>query len=472
MKSIRAKIITSYIMITIFSIIVAGGVFNTAFKSYLERISLKNLEQDLITLTNLYRADIVERLKNDPELLNTPLEILTHELRKINRFGMESAGGVVIKDLKGKLRAYAFKKDDNVMIQKYLNDMKFSNEIERFKISHQNSTYLMISRPIKSVSLKSNDSGNVARVWLVMYLSINEINSVQKSILVIFLFAFLISIVIIIPYGIYSANRISKPVVRLNRRASLFVERDFDTKIKITTGDEIEKLANTMNHIADELKSYDIAQKKFIQNASHELKTPLMSIQGYAEGIKDGVFEDENKALDIIISESQRLKKLVEDIIYLSKLETMEEIYRFEPCSINDALYEGISRVESLAYKNNIKILPLLAKDTVLRLDKDKFIQAIINILGNCLRYAHSEITVTSSKNEDCIKIVIIDDGEGFDEKELNNVFKRFYKGKQGNTGLGMSITKVIIEKLGGSITVANSDNGGATFTICMNYKN
>lgn len=110
----------------------------------------------------------------------------------------------------------------------------------------------------------------------------------------------------------------------------------------------------------------------------------------------------------------------------------------------------------------------MLYKDINLKVDKDKFTQALINVLGNCMRYASSEINITTSNDFHKFIIKIADDGDGFDINEITNVFERFYKGKKGNTGLGLAITRVIIEKHNGTIEALNGKTGGAEFNITL----
>jgi signal transduction histidine kinase len=223
-----------------------------------------------------------------------------------------------------------------------------------------------------------------------------------------------------------------------------------------------------MNEVADDLRNYDISQKNFIQNASHELKTPLMSIQGYAEGIKDEVFQDKEKALDVIIEESQRLRTLVEEIIYLSKIESSGQPIRLEKKRLNEVIDRSVEKISGIMVGNTIKIEKRYFSDNWLLIDEDKMTRAFINILGNCLRYSESVITIEVSDSPESCKIKIKDDGPGFDINEEDKIFERFYKGKKGNTGLGLAITKAIIEKHSGRIIAYNCDSKGACFEITL----
>lgn len=120
--------------------------------------------------------------------------------------------------------------------------------------------------------------------------------------------------------------------------------------------DEIGQLAETMHSMAQKLSAYDNTMKTFMQNASHELRTPLMSIQGYAEGIKYGVVKDQDKAVDIVIEESKRLSQLVEDLLYLSKLDAFQEKMNFEKISAEDMIRSIIEKHDgSIIAENGIK---------------------------------------------------------------------------------------------------------------------
>lgn len=220
--------------------------------------------------------------------------------------------------------------------------------------------------------------------------------------------------------------------------------------------------------MSEKLETYDKAQKTFLQNASHEFRTPLMSIQSYAEGIKYNVM-DSNTAADIIIDESKRLTHLVEELLYLSRLDTIEENYHFDKVDLNELINTCIERMNGIALKDNITIEANIAECGIkLYADEEKLFRAITNIITNCLRYAESKISIElrNSANRK-VEIIISDDGPGFDTSELSNIFERFYKGKKGNMGLGLAITKNVIEKHNG-IVLAENSNSGAVFRIIL----
>lgn len=301
---------------------------------------------------------------------------------------------------------------------------------------------------------------------VILYNPVGPIQKLNNAMVIVLLLSLAITAVIATMAGIFMARNIAKPIITLKNRADSLSKLDFEGNVEIHTGDELEELGDTINKMAIELKAHDVSQKNFFQNASHELKTPLMSIQGYAEGIKDKVFDNNDEALDIIIDESKRLKSLVDELIFLSKIESGGDFYTFKTESMNKVISCSIEKLKGISIKDNINIKLSLDRDIELSVDRNRIIQALINVMGNCLRYAKNEINVYTAAYEKWYEISIKDDGTGFDEEALKNVFTRFYKGKNGNTGLGLAITKSIIEGHNGVITAENSPDGGAMFKI------
>jgi signal transduction histidine kinase len=193
-----------------------------------------------------------------------------------------------------------------------------------------------------------------------------------------------------------------------------------------------------------------------------------MSIQGYAEAIKDGVVEGKEmeESLAIIIEESQRLKKVVEEIIYLTKLENVEDIFNFEEGNIGEVIRKAIKSVKPLLDEKNIQINLKGNFDYLGKFDSEKIKRAFINILGNCVRYAKSTIIIEVTRAGNNLEIFIKDDGPGFKDGEEKRIFDRFYKGNKGGTGLGLAITKAIIEGHQGMIEAFNNSSYGAGFKI------
>jgi len=302
--------------------------------------------------------------------------------------------------------------------------------------------------------------------WIVIYSSLEKVIQLQFGINIILFVILIFSALIIMIFSSLLSKRISAPFSSLSNHIRSIAERNFGTKIHMPVDDELREFVNNINIMSEKLETYDKAQKTFLQNVSHEFRTPLMSIQSYAEGIKYDVV-DSSTGVNVILDETKRLTHLVEDLLYLSRLDTIEESYHYNNLDFNELINNCIDRLSVIAMKNNIEIINNnFNKSIEICADEEKLSRAITNIISNCIRYADSVITLsTKIIANDKLEFTISDDGSGFDPAEIANIFERFYKGKKGNFGLGLSISKNVIEKHNGKITAKNSDSG-AIFII------
>ena len=208
-------------------------------------------------------------------------------------------------------------------------------------------------------------------------------------------------------------------------------------------------------------------QQTFFQNASHELKTPLMAIQGYAEGIQAGVM-DTGSAAEVILAESDRMTELVEELLDISKIDMGRQPLTLSETDIRELLYDSIRAVEPAAAASGITIAPDFPEEPVMvKCDDTQMRRAVTNILANGLRYAHSQLCLTCRPDKRNVIIRIQDDGDGIAEGDLPHIFERFYMGKSGKSGIGLALTKEIIHLHKGTIRAYNGDSG-AVFEISI----
>lgn len=305
--------------------------------------------------------------------------------------------------------------------------------------------------------------------YIIIYASLQTMNHLQWTINGILLIISLCSLFIIVLLSSRLSKKLSEPFILLNDSLKAITKRDFGKKIEMPVYEELSEMVQSFNGMSEKLAIHDKAEKAFLQNASHELRTPLMAIQSYAEGIKFDVVSS-STAADVIIEESKRMANLVEELLFLSRLESIEETYIYEKVALSSLIHSSIHRMKLIAEKNGIDLQIKVDEDFEVLVDEQKFSQAIVNMIGNCVRYAKKTVCVEARKAENGYFIILIrDDGAGFDENELPHIFERFYKGEKGNFGLGLAISKSIIEKHNGTILAQNAANGGAEFTIkCM----
>ena len=208
-------------------------------------------------------------------------------------------------------------------------------------------------------------------------------------------------------------------------------------------------------------------QQTFFQNASHELKTPLMAIQGYAEGIQAGVM-DTGSAAEVILKESDRMTELVDELLDISKIDMGRQQLALSEMDVRELLYDSIRAVEPTAAAGSIAIVPDFPEEPVmLSCDDTRLRRAVTNILSNGVRYARSELRLTCRADKRHVTIRIQDDGNGIAEADLPHIFDRFYMGRSGKSGIGLALTKEIVHLHRGTIRAYNGETG-AVFEISI----
>lgn len=292
---------------------------------------------------------------------------------------------------------------------------------------------------------------------------ITALNQINLSILFI---TSLVSMLIAGFFGIYVQNNISRPIHLLRNKVRGFQESLEAPEVTIFTGDEIQELDEDLVHMAESIVKNDRKRKAFFENTSHELKTPLMNINGYTEGLKDGIFSID-EAAEVIQQESDALRTLVESILYLSKLEdATHDRYQFQLIDVNAFLDGFHKKMSSMVADKELEFILDLDKPVEVKIDDDKMIRALSNIITNAIRYANSKILIETIVEGSMIEIRLFNDGPQIKEQDLPYLFDRFYKGDKGQSGLGLAIVKTIILAHNGTIEALNVENG-----ICMSIK-
>lgn len=206
------------------------------------------------------------------------------------------------------------------------------------------------------------------------------------------------------------------------------------------------------------------SQKWFFQNVSHELKTPMMAVQGCAEGIHTGVL-DPVGASGIILEETEQMSELVEELLALSRLESGQANAEFHLTDVRELLYDCLRSTEQPAEQKNLRISLRFDEAPVLvNCDEIQLRRAFTNIITNAQRYAKEEIQIECKADKGKAVVRIRDDGEGIAPKLLPHIFDRFFSTSKGGTGIGLSLAKEIVSLHKGTIHAAN--DGGAVFEI------
>ncbi len=297
-----------------------------------------------------------------------------------------------------------------------------------------------------------------------------------RTMLLIFLFATIAGFISIL-FITRNLNHVMK-VVRD------FKEGNLGARIHVRSKGEVRQLAETFNSMAgtiedniEELKSVEALRKELIANVSHDLRSPIASIQGFAETIlikKDSIKKEElHRYLKAIENNTQNLNKLVNDLFELSKLETNSQKVSPEPTQLAELVQDVAEKFRILAQKKSISINTIYSKNLPLAFVDISLIDRVFqNIIDNAIKYCKESdsILIELDVQQDEIQVRVKDTGAGISEKDLPHIFSRYYKGAEsdsfakGSTGLGLAIVRKILELHNSTIKVFSELNKGTTF--------
>ena len=302
--------------------------------------------------------------------------------------------------------------------------------------------------------------------FTIFYVNVTALGRFTRAVNMRILWLVVVIWLVTIIVTTFLAGSFARPLKILSGYARQMGSGDFSPSEINFTNEEFEELNQSLNHTAKQLAKFDNEQKIFFQNASHELRTPLMSIKSYAEGIKYNIM-DPNKAVHTIIEATDRLTGIVDDILYVSRIDNIS-MPDMEIMNLQNLIIERINIAKPIAETKNISIDFQTDSDPIFMYGVVKYIARVIdNLITNSIRYAKAQINIECFAVGTKATIRVLDDGPGFAPETLPRVFERFYKGIDGLTGIGLSIVKSIVEQHKGIASAENGENG-AILTVTL----
>lgn len=227
------------------------------------------------------------------------------------------------------------------------------------------------------------------------------------------------------------------------------------------------------------MKKFEQIRAEFVSNVTHELKTPLTSIRGFVETLRSGAIYDASVAprfLEIIDIEAERLTMLINDILQLSEIENAKSDTNIEEHDLSGIISEVLAILTPEAGKKGVELKADLAKKIIVKVNRDRIKQLLINLVDNAIKYnrENGNVLVRAAKSEGSLAIIVEDTGIGIEEQHLSRIFERFYRvdrgrsRSMGGTGLGLSIVKHIVNLYDGSVFVESEPGKGSKFTVLL----
>ena len=269
------------------------------------------------------------------------------------------------------------------------------------------------------------------------------------------------------------------PLRKIMRAATEYADANYDYKIVLKRQDEFKDLANSLTYMAKEISNLDEYQKKFIANISHDFRSPLTSIKGYARALQDGTipYEMKDKYLNIILFESERLEKLTTSLLELNNLSNRQVMLNISTFDINQIIKKTAESFEGICKEKKITLkLSLFSAESFVDADQSKIHQVLYNLLDNAIKFSHvnSDIYITTIERGDKVLVSIKDNGIGIAKEDLKKVWDRFFKtdhsrGKdKTGTGLGLAIVKEIVTAHDENINVTSTPGAGTEFIFTL----
>lgn len=267
------------------------------------------------------------------------------------------------------------------------------------------------------------------------------------------------------------ARRLARPLHEVSVATRKVAQGSVDTRVPVHGSDELAVLASSFNDMANELARAKQAERAFLMSVSHELKTPLSAIRGYAEALEDHV-TDSDQAAAVIRGESDRLENLVCDLLDLARLDRHEFTVTSERVDLGTIADEVLERYKPRARELAIELQSTACEPTPVCGDHQRTLQAVSNLVENALRYTPQGGRVRIEVA--CGQIAVADSGPGLAGDDLPYVFDRFYLynkyrlDRPVGSGLGLAIVKELVEMMRGTVTVDSQPGAGATFTVSL----
>ncbi|MCU0481377.1 MAG: HAMP domain-containing histidine kinase [Anaerolineae bacterium] len=271
------------------------------------------------------------------------------------------------------------------------------------------------------------------------------------------------------------SQTIAQPLQALSVAASDIAQGGVHTPVAISGPTEVKTLATAFNDMTTQVSQAQQSQRDFLANVSHDLKTPLTSIQGYAQAIIDGAAKDPKRAATIIYEESERLNRMVTQLTDLARIEAGRFSFHFAPIDLGQMVTSVAHSLAVMAEKKQIVLDVDAPPMPPVAADGDRFVQVLNNLISNAIKYTPDggHVWVKARALDGGVEVSIADNGVGIPEKDLPRIFERFYqvdkaRGPSRGTGLGLAIVKEIIQAHGGRIDVQSVEGRGSRFSVWM----
>lgn len=286
--------------------------------------------------------------------------------------------------------------------------------------------------------------------------------------------ASLLALAVVGVVAVDAGRRLTRPLRAAEAATRRIAAGDLAARVPVDAGDdELDALGRSINTMAVNLERSRGLERQFLLSVSHDLRTPLTSIRGYAEAVVDGRAPDARAAAGVILSESRRLERLVGDLLELARLDARRFSLDLRPTEVGEVVRETVEGFRPAADDAGVELDLDLGSCPPAAVDPDRLAQVVANLIENALRFASARITVVVGGQDGRARIWVDDDGPGIASSELDRVFERFYRSsrtetRSAGTGLGLAIVRELVSAMGGEVAALPGAGGGSRMAVLL----
>jgi signal transduction histidine kinase len=271
------------------------------------------------------------------------------------------------------------------------------------------------------------------------------------------------------------ARGMTQPLRDMAKAAQRMSTGDYGQRVVTASRDEVGQLAVAFNRMSGELASLERLRRDLVANVSHELKTPISALRARLENLLDGVERPDPETLQVMLAQSERLGRLVDQLLELARLESGEVPLRREAVPLRPLVSRVVSEIEVTRARQDVQLSQDVPDDLpAVFADAERLHQVLFNLLDNAVRFTPEggRVRVTASGHNGSVDVAVSDTGPGIDAEHLPRLFERFYRvdtarsRDEGGTGIGLAIARSVVEAHGGRIWAESEPGTGSTFTF------
>ncbi len=478
--SLKVKLISAFLLFTAVMLVVLW-IFQTVFlddfysfikKNQMEKTAdyicrhiededveeyLQSLRERNSMVAAVYdtTGNFFRRIYSSADSTQLGMDIMPHEIYTCYDMAKQSGGEVIFESEKS-------------LLEQALSS-GWENYGERPKFDNETITRMTCARII---ALESGEE-----YMLILRTPITPVTSTVETLKIQLIIVSLLLGLTGVVFAVVVSLRISRPLAKTNKGAKELARQNYNVSFEQDGYKEIRELNETLNFAAGELSKVDSLRRELISNISHDLRTPLTMIGGYAEVMRDIPGENSPENIQVIIDETQRLSQLVTDLLDLSKLESGNIPMCMEEFSITDSIRGIFTRYSKLIAKDNYNLRFDFDCNVTVTGDEVRLSQVVYNLINNAINYCGEDKTVIVSQRvaKGKVRIEVTDHGEGIAPEDLRNIWDRYYRVDKEHksavigTGLGLSIAKNVLVLHNARFGVRSTKGKGSTFWFELN---